>query len=98
MGGEERSYKESQARYLQTAKEYRSKANELGQKKRALKAPQQAIVNKLIRVYGELAETKVELAEAIGNKDWGKEENLEKKYSRLRDREQKLWDELERSK
>jgi hypothetical protein len=98
VGGENLVSKDSQARYLQTAKEYRMRADDLSGRKRELEAPQQAIVNDLIQVYGELAETKVALAEAVGSQDWGREEELERKYYRLKDEEQRLWDDLERSK
>ena len=98
ISGDEPSYKESQARYLQTAKEYRAKAGDLNGRKGSLEASQQTIVDKLVRVYGDLAEIKVALADAVGRKDWDQEEKLEQRYYRLKEDEEKLWDDLERTK
>ena len=98
LSGEEPSYKESQARYLQTAKEYRASADDLIGKKGSLGASQHAIVDKLVRVYGDLAGLKVALADAVGRKDWDQEERLEQRYYRLKEDEQRFWDDLERTK
>ena len=98
FGGDEPSYKEAQARYLQTAEEYRAKADDLNGRKGSLEASQQAIVDELVRVYGDLAEIKVALADAVGRKDWDQEEKLEQRYYRLKEDEQKYRDDLERTK
>ena len=58
----------------------------------------QAIVDELVRVYGDLAEIKVALADAVGRKDWEQEEKLEQRYYRLKEDEQKFWEDLERTK
>ena len=91
-------FSEAQARYLQTATEYRDRADELKHQKTDLRQDQQAIVGELIYIYLDLADVKVSLADAIGAQDWAREEQLEGKYYALKDDEQRLWDELEATK
>ncbi len=91
-------YQASQLRYLQAAKEYQARGKELSRHAAGLASPQKGYVKQLSEVYGELAGIKVELADAIGKRDWGREERLEKRYYRLKDREKALWDTLEASK
>ena len=67
-------------------------------RKGSLEASQQAIVDKLVRVCGDLAGLKVALADAVGRKDWDQEEKLEQRYYRLKEGEQRFWDNLERTK
>ncbi len=97
-GDEVKSYDESQKRYLQTAEEYRGKAEELRGEKEQFDGRQQRIIGQLVDVYTGLAEIKVALADAIGDRNWGREEKLEKKYYALKEREERLWDELEKTK
>ena len=98
LAGSDQSFEESQKRYLQTANEYREKANELSAEKDRFSGAQQAIIGDLVDVYIELAEIKEGLAAAIGARNWDKEEKLEMKYYALKDEDEKLWDDLERSK
>ena len=98
LAGEQSDYGIAQARYLRTAESYRLQAEELSNRTGALRAPQQAIVGELVQVYEQLADTKVALAGAIGARDWPREEALEQSYYRLKDREQQLWAELDRTK
>lgn len=91
-------YSDAQARYLETAKEYRDRADDLDYGKPDLRPDQQAIVGELVEVYYDLAEVKVAPADAIGAQDWTREEQLEGKYYALKDDEQRLWDELEATK
>ena len=98
LAGSEKSYEESQQRYLQTASEYREKADELSVTKRDFNPEQQVIIGDLVEVYGQLADLKEDLAAAIGARNWDTEERLEKNFYALKTEEEKLWDDLERSK
>lgn len=98
LAGSEKSYEESQQRYLQTASEYREKASELSGAKGQFERDQQVIIEDLVRVYVELADIKEDLAAAIGARNWDTEERLEKNYYALKAGEEKLWDDLERGK
>ena len=89
---------DAQGRYLETATEYRDRADDLDYGKPDLRPDQQAIVGELVDVYHDLAAVKVALANAIGAQDWTREEQLEGKYYALKEDEQRLWDELEATK
>lgn len=94
-GDEARSYDESQKRYLRTAEEYRGKAEELRAEKEQFDGRRQSIVGELVDVYSDLTEIKVGLADAIGDRNWAREEKLEKTYYALKEREERLREELE---
>jgi hypothetical protein len=96
--GSNADFQAAQQRYLQTAKEYLAKSRELAGKTDGLNSTQKDYVRKLSSVYSQLANTKVDLADAIGARDWSKEEKLEKRYYRLKDTEKSLWNALEASK
>ena len=91
-------YGDAQARYLETAIEYRDRADDLDYRTADLRPDQQAIVGELVDVYRDLAAVKVALADAIGAQDWAREEQLEGRYYALKEDEQRLWDELEATK
>lgn len=91
-------FQAAQQQYLQTAKEYLAKSRELAGKSDGLNSTQKGYVRQLSAVYSQLADTKVDLADAIGAKDWDKEEKLEKRYYHLKDTEKSLWNALEASK
>jgi hypothetical protein len=91
-------YYNSQNPYLRNAEEYRWKASNLEDTWRQLGYRQQWVVSELIDIYYKLAETKVDLADAVSMADWNREELLEIQYFTLKAEESQLWDEFERLK
>ena len=77
--GNDADFQAAQKQYLQTAKEYLAKSRELSGKSDGLNSTQQGYVRQLSKVYSQLADIKVALADAIGAKDWNTEEKLEKR-------------------
>ena len=96
--GGKSDYQASVKRYLQTAEEYRAKSRELAATEENLAPRQKGYVKQLSDTYGQLADIKIALAVAVGNRDWPGEERLETQYYLLKDREKALWDALDVSK
>lgn len=95
--GNKADFQAAQQQYLQTAKEYLAKSRELAGKSDGLNSTQLGYARQLSSVYSQLADTKVALADAVGARDWNKEEKLEKRYGHLKDTEKSLWHALEAS-
>lgn len=96
--GENADYSGSQARYLKAATQYQETADELEYQKAEMRPDQQTIVGGLVDVYRDLADIKVALADATGDQDWAREEQLETRYYALKKEEERLWDDLEATK
>ena len=97
-GQASKDFRAAQHQYLATAEKYRSKADELDNKLATFPPALQKIVPHLVQTYVYLADTKVLLAEAIGKRDWEREEELENYYYKLKAHEKMLWHDIDASK
>ena len=79
--------------FLATADEYRQHAANVRAKMSSFSPQARSFAQRLIGVYGQLAQIKEQMADAITAHNWDK--RLETQYYRLKDQEKRLWSSIE---